>query len=78
MPSYTVATITSTPALSTEGGGRNIAVASDGKLWAVYSKKPAGINYHQIYVASSSDDGQTWTKSESPSAMTTSTYSSRR
>ena len=62
MPSYTVATITSTPALSTEGGGRNLAVASDGKLWAVYSKKSAGVNYHQIYAAFSSDDGQTWTE----------------
>ena len=59
---YTVATITSTPALSTEGGGRDIVVASDGKLWAVYSKKPAGVNYLQIHAAYSSDGGQTWTE----------------
>ena len=62
MANYTVATINSTPALSTEGGGRNIAAASDGKLWAVYSKKPAGVNYQQIYAAYSSDGGQTWTE----------------
>ena len=62
MAIHTVATITSTPALSTEGGGRNIAVASDGKLWAVYSKKPAGLNYQQIHAAYSSDGGLSWTE----------------
>jgi hypothetical protein len=62
MAIHTVATITSTPALSTEGGGRDIVVASDGRLWAAYSKKPAGVNYMQIHVAYSDDDGQTWTE----------------
>jgi hypothetical protein len=62
MTIYTVASINSTPALSTEGGGRDIAVASDGRLWVAYSKKPAGINYMQIHVAYSDDEGQTWTE----------------
>ncbi|MDD5082373.1 MAG: hypothetical protein PHU08_03270 [Dehalococcoidales bacterium] len=60
MENYVVANLTSTPALSAEGGGRDIAIDHDGKLWVVYSKKPAGINYHQIYAAFSSDNGQTW------------------
>lgn len=62
MTIYTVASITSTPALSAEGGGRDIAVARDGRLWAAYSKKPAGLNYMQIHVAYSDDNGQTWTE----------------
>ncbi|MDD4985838.1 MAG: sialidase family protein [Dehalococcoidales bacterium] len=62
MTIYTIASINSTPALSAEGGGRDIAVARDGRLWVAYSKKPAGLNYMQIHVAYSDDDGQTWTE----------------
>ncbi|MDD4985492.1 MAG: sialidase family protein [Dehalococcoidales bacterium] len=62
MTIHTVATINSTPALSAEGGGRDIVVASDGRLWVAYSKKPAGLSYLQIHVAYSDDNGQTWTE----------------
>ena len=60
MANYIVANLTSTPALSAEGGGRDIAIDRDGKLWVVYSKKPAGVNYHQIFATYSTDNGQTW------------------
>jgi hypothetical protein len=60
----TVVTINSTPALSTEGGGRNMAIARDGKLWVIYSRKPTGVNYQQIFAAFSSDGGQTWTEEQ--------------
>ena len=64
MANYIVANLTSTPALSSEGGGRDIAIDRDGKLWVVYSKKPAGVNYHQIFAAWSTDNGQTWTEEQ--------------
>lgn len=62
MTIHTVASINSTPALSSEGGGRDIVVARDGRLWVAYSTKPAGLSYMQIHVAYSDDDGQTWTE----------------
>jgi hypothetical protein len=62
MTIYTVAAIASTPVLSTERGGRDIVVACNRRLWAAYSRKPAGLNNMQIHVACSDDDGQTWTE----------------
>ena len=57
-----IASISSTPALSAEGGGRDICLDSSGRLWAVYSKIPAGLIRQQIYVAYSDDNGATWTE----------------
>ena len=62
MTIYTVASINSTPAFAAEGGGRDIVVSRDGRLWVAYSKKPAGLNNMQVHVAYSDDDGQTWTE----------------
>ena len=57
-----IASISSTPALSAEGGGRDICLDSSGRLWVVYSKIPAGLIRQQIYVAYSDDNGATWTE----------------
>ena len=57
---YKIATITETPSLGAEGGGRSLARASSGRLWAVYSKKPGGYSYMQIHCAYSDNDGKTW------------------
>ncbi|KKN70385.1 hypothetical protein LCGC14_0430800 [marine sediment metagenome] len=62
MPSYTIASITDTPALDVVG--RRLALESGGRLWATYSKKPSGYTYQQVYCAYSDDDGQTWTETQ--------------
>ncbi len=67
--SYTIKSTTSTPTLPSEAGGRCLAIASNGRLWAVYTRIPAaGTKYH-VHVAYSDDNGETWTEEQVTSAI---------
>ncbi len=48
--------------LATSFPGRNLAIASDGTLWAVYARRVGSIDL--IYLAHSHDGGATWTEED--------------
>lgn len=61
MATYIIYELVHGSAPLSDGGGRSLAKASNGRLWTVFSDRPAGYSHDQIHCAFSDDGGATWT-----------------